>query len=108
VVVAVVTTLFAARAHPPKVIRLLHRHLQSSAQLPVRVAVLFILGLVYLAFRPGLDVLLGAFAAGIVVRLFVRGETAASSRTSWRPSVLVSWCRSSRIPSGDAHLDEAT
>jgi Kef-type K+ transport system membrane component KefB len=29
---------------------------------------------VYLAFRLGLDVLLGAFAAGIVVRLFVRGE----------------------------------
>jgi Kef-type K+ transport system membrane component KefB len=42
--------------------------------LPVRVAVLFILGLVYLAFRLGLDVLLGAFAAGIVVRLFVRGQ----------------------------------
>jgi Kef-type K+ transport system membrane component KefB len=38
------------------------------------VAVLFIFGLVYLAFRLSLDVLLGAFAAGIVVRLFVRGE----------------------------------
>jgi Kef-type K+ transport system membrane component KefB len=74
VVVAVATTLAAARPHPPKVIRLLHRHLQSSAQLPIRVAVLFIFGLVYLAFRLGLDVLLGAFAAGIVVRLFVRGE----------------------------------
>jgi Kef-type K+ transport system membrane component KefB len=74
VVVAVGTTLVAARPHPPKVIGLLHRHLQSSAQLPIRVAVLFIFGLVYLAFRLGLDVLLGAFAAGIVVRLFVRGE----------------------------------
>jgi Kef-type K+ transport system membrane component KefB len=74
VVVAVATIVVAARPHPPKVVRLLHRHLQSSAQLPVRVAVLFILGLVYLAFRLGLDVLLGAFAAGIVVRLFVRGE----------------------------------
>jgi Kef-type K+ transport system membrane component KefB len=74
VVVAVATTLAAARPHPPKVIRLLHRHLQSSTQLPIRVAVLFIFGLVYLAFRLGLDVLLGAFAAGIVVRLFVRGE----------------------------------
>jgi Kef-type K+ transport system membrane component KefB len=74
VVVAVAATLLAARPHPPRVIRLLHRHLQSSAQLPVRIAVLFILGLVYLAFRLGLDVLLGAFAAGIVVRLFVRGE----------------------------------
>jgi Kef-type K+ transport system membrane component KefB len=74
VVVAVATTLLAARPHPPKVIRLLHRHLQSSAQLPIRMSVLFIFGLVYLAFRLGLDVLLGAFAAGIVVRLFVRGE----------------------------------
>jgi Kef-type K+ transport system membrane component KefB len=74
VVVAVATTLVAARPHPPKVIRLLHRHLQSSAQLPIRVAVLFIFALVYLAFRLGLDVLLGAFAAGIVVRLLVRGE----------------------------------
>jgi Kef-type K+ transport system membrane component KefB len=35
VVVAVATTLLAARPHPPKVIRLLHRHLQSSAQLPI-------------------------------------------------------------------------
>jgi Kef-type K+ transport system membrane component KefB len=74
VVVAVATTLVAARPHPPKIIRLLHRHLQSSAQLPVRVAVLFIFSLVYLAFRLGLDVLLGAFAAGIVIRLLVRGS----------------------------------
>jgi Kef-type K+ transport system membrane component KefB len=74
VVVAVATTFLAARPHPPKIIRLLHRHLRSSAQLPVRVAVLFIFCLVYLAFRLGLDVLLGAFAAGIVIRFFARGE----------------------------------
>jgi Kef-type K+ transport system membrane component KefB len=73
VLVAVATTLLAARPHPPKIIRLLHRHLHSTAQLPVRVAVLFVFGLVYLAFRLGLDVLLGAFTAGIVVRFFVRG-----------------------------------
>jgi Kef-type K+ transport system membrane component KefB len=36
--------------------------------------VLLILLLVYLAFELGLDVLLGAFAAGIVVRLFFAGE----------------------------------
>jgi Kef-type K+ transport system membrane component KefB len=74
VVVAVTATLIAARPHPPKIISLLHRHLHSSAQLPVRISVLFILGLVYLADELGLDVLLGAFAAGIVVRLLVRGE----------------------------------
>ena len=74
VVVAVAAALAAARPHPPRVIQFLHRHVHSSAQLPVRISVLLIIGLVFLAFRLGLDVLLGAFAAGIVVRLFVQGE----------------------------------
>jgi Kef-type K+ transport system membrane component KefB len=74
VVVAVAAAVVAARPHPPKVIQFLHRHVHSSAQLPVRVAVLLIISLVFLAFKLGLDVLLGAFAAGIVVKLFVRGE----------------------------------
>jgi Kef-type K+ transport system membrane component KefB len=73
VAVAVAAAL-VARAHPPAVIRFLHRHVHSSAQLPVRVSMLLAIGLVFLAFRFGLDVLLGAFAAGIVVRLFVQGE----------------------------------
>jgi len=74
VVVAVAAALVASLPHPPKVIQFLHRHVQSSAQLPVRVSMLLIVGLVFLALRLGLDVLLGAFAAGIVVRLFVQGE----------------------------------
>jgi Kef-type K+ transport system membrane component KefB len=74
VVVAVAAALVAAQPHPPKVIRFLHRHVHSSAQLPVRISVLLIITLVFLAFRLGLDVLLGAFAAGIVVKLFVQGE----------------------------------
>ena len=74
VLVAVAAALVAVRTHPPKVIQFLHRHVHSSAQLPVRIAVLLIISLVFLAFRLGLDVLLGAFAAGIVIRLFVQGE----------------------------------
>lgn len=74
VIVAVTAALAAARSHPPKVIQLLHRHVHTSAQLPIRVSVLLILSLVFLAFRLGLDVLLGAFAAGIVVKLFVHGQ----------------------------------
>jgi Kef-type K+ transport system membrane component KefB len=74
VAVAVVAALMASRPSSPRLVSLLHRHLHSSAQLPVRISVLFIVSLVYLAFRLGLDVLLGAFAAGIVVRLLVRGE----------------------------------
>ena len=73
VAIAAATALFATRAHPPRVVALLRRHLDSSAQLPVRVAVLLVFVLVYLAFELGLDVLLGAFAAGIVVRLLTVG-----------------------------------
>ncbi len=70
ITVAVITVLAAARAQPPRLVSLLNRHLESSAQLPVRVSLLFIVLLVLLAESLGLDVLLGAFAAGIVVRLF--------------------------------------
>ena len=80
VFVAVAAALAAARPHPPRVIRLLHRHVNSSAQLPIRVSVLLIASLVLLAFELGLDVLLGAFAAGIVVRLLIRGEDTAVVR----------------------------
>ena len=73
VAIAAATALLATRAHPPRVVALLRRHLDSSAQLPVRVAVLLVFVLVYLAFELGLDVLLGAFAAGIVVRLLTVG-----------------------------------
>jgi Kef-type K+ transport system membrane component KefB len=74
VVVATTTAFLATRPQPPKVVALLRRHLHSSAQLPVRVSVFLVLLLVYLAFELGLDVLLGAFAAGIVVRLLIAGE----------------------------------
>lgn len=78
ITVAVVTVLVAARAQPPRLVSLLNRHLESSAQLPVRVSLLFIVLLVLLAETLGLDVLLGAFAAGIVVRLFsASGESEA-------------------------------
>ncbi|MGD0311400.1 MAG: cation:proton antiporter [Acidimicrobiales bacterium] len=70
IAVAVITVLLAARTQPPRVVSMLDRHLESSAQLPVRVSLLLIVLLVLLAETLGLDVLLGAFAAGIVVRLF--------------------------------------
>ena len=77
VVVAVMAVLVAARDQPPRLVSLLDRHLESSSQLPVRISLLFIVLLVLLAETLGLDVLLGAFAAGIVVRLFsASGETA--------------------------------
>lgn len=74
VFIAVVAALLAVQVHPPTFVLLLRRHLHSTAQLPVRIAMLLVILLVYLALRLSLDVLLGAFAAGVVVRLFIRGE----------------------------------
>ena len=55
----------------------MRKHLNSTAQLPVRISVLLVVLLVYLAEKLSLDVLLGAFAAGVVVRLFIKGEDSA-------------------------------
>lgn len=74
VAVAVVAALLATQVRPPRFIALMRRHLYSSAQLPVRICVLLVILLVYLAIKLSLDVLLGAFAAGVVVRLFIKGE----------------------------------
>ncbi len=71
---AVAAALLAARPQPPRLVGLLQKNLHSSSQLPVRVSILLIMLLVYLATVLGLDTLLGAFSAGIVVRLFTRGE----------------------------------
>ncbi len=58
---------------------MLGRHLDSSAQLPVRISVTLVVFLVYLATKLSLDVLLGAFAAGVIVRLFIRGENSGNT-----------------------------
>ncbi len=77
VVVATAAALLAARVRPPRFVSLLRRHMHDSAQLPVRVSVLLVVLLVYLTIQLGLDVLLGAFAAGIVVRLVIADEDRA-------------------------------
>jgi Kef-type K+ transport system membrane component KefB len=74
VVAAVAAAVLAARPLSPRLLRLLRRHLNSSVQLPIRIAVLLLASLTLLAFKLGFSVLLGAFAAGIVVRLFLRGQ----------------------------------
>jgi len=53
---------------------LLARSLRSSTQLPVRVALLILTGMVVLAEELGFEGILGAFAAGMVVGLAVRGK----------------------------------
>ncbi len=76
VVVAVAASLLAMEVRPPRALALVRRHLHSTSQLPVRISVLLVILLVDLALKLSLDVLLGAFAAGVVVRLFITGDDA--------------------------------
>lgn len=72
--VAVAAAVTAAQVRMRPVVRLLARTLHASSQLPVRICILLLIGLVVLAADFGLDMILGAFAAGMVVRLASEGE----------------------------------
>jgi Kef-type K+ transport system membrane component KefB len=64
----------ALKFRPPRVILLLQEKMHTSAQLPVRLAILVRASLVILARNLGLDAILGALAAGVVVALASPGE----------------------------------
>ena len=76
VVLAVVAGLLAVRSSwrgwPA-----LERTIETSGQVAVRLAVVLIFGLVALATELGLDLLLGGFVAGIIVRATLRGREVA-------------------------------
>lgn len=74
--VVVATTVLALRARPARVVRLVETTMGTSGQLAVRLSVLLIVGLAVLASEFGLDVILGAFAAGIIVGIVIRGTDA--------------------------------
>jgi Kef-type K+ transport system membrane component KefB len=59
----------ALRFRPPRVVLLLQEKMHTSAQLPMRLAILVLASLVILARNMGLDSILGALAAGVVVAL---------------------------------------
>ena len=61
------------RIRPPHVVDVLARGLVSTNQLPIRMSMLLLGGLVVLADVLRLDILLGAFAAGTLVGLVARG-----------------------------------
>jgi len=76
VLVAVGAAVVAARPQPPRVVEMLQRNLNTSSQLPVRLVVLLLVVMLWLAFSLGLDTLLGAFTAGILARLALHRERA--------------------------------
>ncbi len=68
-VLALTSVRFAWRGIPA-----LERTLESSSQLAVRIATVLVFGLVLLASELGLDILLGGFVAGMIVRAALRGN----------------------------------
>ena len=66
---ALTSVRFAWRGIPA-----LERTLESSSQLAVRIATVLVFGLVLLASELGLDILLGGFVAGMIVRAALRGN----------------------------------
>jgi Kef-type K+ transport system membrane component KefB len=76
VVLALGLAWIAQRPRPPRFVETMERHLESSSQLPVRLVMLLTAGMVLAAVYLGLDMLLGAFAAGLIGRiLFPPGES---------------------------------
>ncbi len=72
VAVAGAVLVLSSRPTPPRLQRLMSVSLHTSGQLVVRLCILVLVALVWLASALGLDVLLGAFAAGMVARYLVR------------------------------------
>ncbi|MBL8821675.1 MAG: cation:proton antiporter [Planctomycetia bacterium] len=74
VVIILVAVYVAINYRPPRLIVLMQEKMHTSAQLPMRIAILVLGSLVMLARDMGLDSILGALAAGIVVSLASPGE----------------------------------
>ena len=74
--VAIATGVVAVRVRPERVVRLVAATMHASGQLALRLSILLLGALVVLAGSLGLDVVLGAFTAGLIVGLIARGEDA--------------------------------
>jgi Kef-type K+ transport system membrane component KefB len=71
VAIAALTVVLALRSRTPRIVRVIGETLSTSAQFGVRVALLLCVLLVWVATAFDLDFLLGAFTAGIILRLFL-------------------------------------
>jgi Kef-type K+ transport system membrane component KefB len=78
--VVVVCAVVALRVRPRRLVALLDRSMHSASQLPVRGCMAVLVALLYLAHDFGLHVVLGAFAAGMVVGLVGRGSGELQSK----------------------------
>ena len=70
----------ATRARPPRLLRVLQETVHTTGQAAVRASIFLLGGLVLLANDVGLDFVLGAFAAGLVVGLTLDSPEGATVR----------------------------
>jgi Kef-type K+ transport system membrane component KefB len=70
----VVGAFIALNYRPPRLVVVLQDKMHTSAQLPVRLAILVLASLAILARNLGLDSILGALAAGVLVKLASPGQ----------------------------------
>ncbi len=78
-VLTAAAVFLALRPKPPWFSRVIAKTLHSSAQFAVRLVMLVLVGMLALAQAMGLDILLGAFAAGLITRLVLHGAAPESS-----------------------------
>jgi Kef-type K+ transport system membrane component KefB len=74
IIIALAAANIALNTRSSLLIDVLTRTMQSSGQLPVRICILLQILFVALAAKFGLNIVMGAFAAGIVVGLAIKGE----------------------------------
>jgi Kef-type K+ transport system membrane component KefB len=80
IAVAIAALVLASRYHPSRHQQALGSTLRSSGQLYVRLAVVLIATMAFVANELGLDFLLGAFTAGVVYRIFLFAGAEAVER----------------------------
>jgi Kef-type K+ transport system membrane component KefB len=81
IAIAFTAALLALWWRPTRIMSLIERTMRESAQLAVRLSWLLLVLLLYITARFGLDVILGAFAAGLVVGLVAQGPEGEPLRT---------------------------
>jgi Kef-type K+ transport system membrane component KefB len=74
IIIAFAAANIALNARPSQLIEILRKTMQSSGQLPVRFCILIQILFVVLAEEFGMNIVMGAFTAGIVVGLTIKGK----------------------------------
>lgn len=74
IIIALVAANIALNTRSSQLIEILKHTMQSSGQLPVRICILLQVLLVTLAAKFGLNIVIGAFVAGMVVGLAIKGK----------------------------------